>query len=187
MANFTIFGPFWVVFVFLTRFFSFFGGFLNIFWTLGIMGGDHGPIYNFALFSFFNFFGGFWIVGTFLGFWLQWRFGDLLGVLVNYKIPRGIKLVVWRVFERLWGVLGVSGRVQGLQRWVNGVLLDPYIALFAPPGNLVDDQVGFQTPHNSTKGQSLQGRHHWYTFGALGPLKGLLKCHYTANNAHLEP
>ena len=55
-----------------------------------------------------------------------------MGVLVNYKIPRGIKLVVWRVFERLWGVVGVSGRVSGLQRWVNGVLLDPYIALFAP-------------------------------------------------------
>ena len=44
-----------------------------------------------------------------------------MGVLVNYKIPRGIKLVVWRVFERLWGGLG------GV--WV---LLDLYMALFAP-------------------------------------------------------
>ena len=141
-GQFYDFWPFLGGFCIFDLFFSFFGGFSNIFWTLGIMGGDHGPIYNFALFSFFNFFGGFWIFGTFLGFWLQWRFGDFLGVLVSYKIPRGIKLVVWRVFERLWGVLGVSGRVQGLQRWVNGVLLDPYIALFAPLEILQETRLG---------------------------------------------
>ena len=138
MANFTIFGPFWVVFVFLTLFFRFFGGFQIFFGHWASWGVTTG---QFTILH-FNFFGGFWIFSTFLGFWLQWRFGDLLGVLVNYKIPRGIKLVVWRVFERLWGVLGVSGRVQGLQRWVNGVLLDPYIALFAPLEILQKTRLG---------------------------------------------
>ena len=43
---------------------------------------------------------------SFLRFWLQWRFEAFLGVLVSYKVPRGIRLFVWRVFERLWGFLG---------------------------------------------------------------------------------
>ena len=115
MANFTIFGPFGVVFVFLTHFYRFFGGISNIFWTLSIMGGDHGSTVIFALFPFFNFLGRFWILGPFLGFWLQWRFGAFLGVLVSYKIPRGIRLVVWRVFERLWGFLGGLGGSGGVK------------------------------------------------------------------------
>ena len=105
---------------------------------------------------------------------------------MSYKIPQGIRLVVWRVFERLWGFLeslGGSRRFKGGK----GGSARPLYGPICPSGNLVGDQIGFQTPHNSTNGQSLQGRHHWYIFGALGPLKGLLKCHYTANKAHLEP
>ena len=93
------------------------------------MGGDHGSTVIFALFSFF---GGFGIFGPFLGFWPQWRFKAFLGVLVSCKIPQGIRLVVWRVFERLWGFLESLGGCRGGQRGVKGVLLDPYMALFAP-------------------------------------------------------
>ena len=63
------------------------------------------------IFCTFFIFGRFWIFGPFFGFWLQWRFGAFLGVLVSYKVPRGIILFVGRVFERLWGFLGGSGGV----------------------------------------------------------------------------
>ena len=49
------FYDFWPVFVFLAHFYRFLGGISNIFWTLSIMGGDHGSTVIFALFIFCRF------------------------------------------------------------------------------------------------------------------------------------
>ena len=46
---------------------------------------------------------------------------------------------------------------------------------FCPSGCLVRHQIGFQTPHNGPTGQCFQGRHHWPTFGLLGPPLGAPK------------
>ena len=63
LARFGIFGPF----------FSFFWAILNIFWTLNIMGDDHGSIWFFALFSFLAVFG-------FLARFLDFGFSGDLGL-----------------------------------------------------------------------------------------------------------
>ena len=74
-------------------------------------------------------------LGIFCIFWVPGGVGGVLGVLLGYKITRGIKLVVrgsmigfWKVwggFEGVWGCFGGSG-------WVKGGLLDPCRMLFAP-------------------------------------------------------
>ena len=55
-----------------------------------------------------------------------------MGVLVSYKITRGITLVVGRVNDWVWGDLGVFLGVFGGSRGVTGCLVDPYRTLFAP-------------------------------------------------------
>ena len=74
-------------------------------------------------------------LGVFCMFGVSGGVGGVLGVLLGYKITRGIKLVVrgsmigfWKVwggFEGVWRCFGGSG-------WVKGGLLDSYRALFAP-------------------------------------------------------
>ena len=64
---------------------------------------------QFQFLYFFNFLY-FWIFGPFFGFGLQWRFWASLGVLVSYKITRGVKLVVGGALVFLDG-LGRSGGV----------------------------------------------------------------------------
>ena len=58
-------------------------------------------LHFFHFWPFLDFWPVFWI-------WLQWRFGAFLGMLVSYKMTRGITLVVGGVIERLSGVLGGS-------------------------------------------------------------------------------
>ena len=76
--------------------------FRDIFWSVDIMGGEHGSIFIFVLFQFlpflqfwaiFAFLGYFCIFGWFLHFWV------VLGKPVTYMITRGIELVVRRVTE----------------------------------------------------------------------------------------
>ena len=62
---------------------------------------------------------------SFLRFWLQWRFGAFLGMLVSYKITRGITLVVGGVIERLSGVLGGLGGSRGVKGGARGVCSTP--------------------------------------------------------------
>ena len=59
----------------------------------------------------------------------------ILGVLMSYKIPRGIRMVVGRAlkgFGEVWGDLGGSRGVRGGQGWSKRGLLDPYRALLPP-------------------------------------------------------
>ena len=59
----------------------------------------------------------------------------ILGVLVSYKIPRGIRMVVGRVTERVWGGLGGQG-------WSKRGLLDPYRARLTPQEVLYGTRFG---------------------------------------------
>ena len=71
---------------------------------------EYGSIFIFTVFEVFHFwlivgnFGNFWAFLAFLGFSGGW---GVLGVLVSYKITRGITLVVGRVNDWVWGDLGV--------------------------------------------------------------------------------
>ena len=80
---------------------------------------------------------------------------------MSHKIPREIKLVVWRVFERLWGGLGgVWGGQRGVKggsKGGQGGSAPPLYGPIYPSGNLVGDQIGFQTPYSSTNGQIFTG------------------------------
>ena len=62
------------------------------------MGGGGGIFGHFRAFWFFL-----GILGVSVEIW------GILGVLVSYKIPRGIRMVVGRVTERVWGGLGGPG------------------------------------------------------------------------------
>ena len=84
--------------------------FRDIFWSVDIMGGEHGSIFIFVLFQFLPFLGHFCNFGLFLHFWV------VLGKPVTYMITRGIELVVGRVtalrgFRRVWRGFGCSGGV----------------------------------------------------------------------------
>ena len=56
----------------------------------------------------------------------------VLGVLVSYRITRGVKLVVGRVIEEVKGVLREFWGGLGRSGGVKGGLLDPYRTRFAP-------------------------------------------------------
>ena len=101
---------------------------------INIIGDETWSILNctfFGVLHFLPFLGIFGHFLHFLGFWWGW---GVLGVLLGYKITRGIKLVVrgsmigfWKVwggFEGVWACFGGS-------RWVKGGLLDPY-RMFLP-------------------------------------------------------
>ena len=89
-------------------------------------------------FQFFQFLGfcifcHFWaflaIFGNFWGFVGDW---GVLGVLVTYMRTRGIKLVVGRFTEGFKGGLREFWGGLGRSRGINGGLLHPYGARFAP-------------------------------------------------------
>ena len=83
--------------------------FRDIFWSVDIMGGEHGSIFIFVLFQFLPFLGHFCNFGLFLHFWV------VLGKPVTYMITRGIELVVRRATEGVWRVWGgLKGVKRGL-------------------------------------------------------------------------
>ena len=59
---------------------------------------------------------------------------------VSHLITRGILLVVGRVTERGYGVLGVIGGSRGDQRWSKGVCLTLFCT-FCPSESLVRHQI----------------------------------------------
>ena len=99
---------------------------------INIIGDEYGSILICTFFGVLHFLP---FLGIFCIFWVPGGVGGVLGVLLGYKITRGIKLVVrgsmigfWKVwggFEGVWRCFGGSG-------WVKGGLLDSYRALFAP-------------------------------------------------------
>ena len=106
---------FWPVFLnFLGR--------LKIFLYSEHLGGYPRVNLNFSLFPFLAVFG---FLARFFGFWLQLRLWAFLGVLVSYKITRGIKLVVGGVIERFWGGLGGLGGSRGVKGGSRGVCSTP--------------------------------------------------------------
>ena len=56
---------------------------------------------------------------------------DILGVLVSYRITRGVKLIVGRVIEEVKGVLWEFWGGLGRSGGVKGGLLDPFRTHFA--------------------------------------------------------
>ena len=74
MANFTIFGSFWVVFVFLTRFFRFLGGFQIFFGHWASWGVTTG---QFTILHFFHFLIFLAVFGFLARFWDFGFSGDL--------------------------------------------------------------------------------------------------------------
>ena len=84
-----------------------FGPFLPSEMIINIMGNEYGSIPICAFFGFLPFlpflaiFGHFWHFWGFSGGWWFW------GVLVSYKITRGIKLVIKRVNDWVSGGLGM--------------------------------------------------------------------------------
>ena len=99
---------------------------------INIIGDEYGSILICTFFGVLHFLP---FLGIFCIFWVPGGVGGVLGVLLGYKITRGIKLVVrgsmigfWKVlggFEGVWRCFGGSG-------WVKGGLLDSYRALFGP-------------------------------------------------------
>ena len=75
---------------------------------------------------------------------------------VSHLIPRGILLVVGRVTERVYEVLGVLGG----SSLVKGGLLDPYFAPFAPLKVLYGTRFGSKNHIMVQLSNIMQVRHH---------------------------